>query len=77
MGKPAQQSSSEPPEQLALPLDDYGERWVTDPRHYAGQLHAGGRGTVALAHRHAGRWLERTYPVEAAIAAANAYRGRA
>lgn len=65
------------PEQLTLPLDMNGERWVTDPRHHAGQLHAGGRGTVALAHRHAGRWLERTYPVEAAIAAANAYRGRA
>ncbi|MDN5696465.1 MAG: hypothetical protein L0G70_00655 [Rubrobacter sp.] len=65
------------PEQLALPLDMNGERWVMDPRHYAGQLHAGGRGTVALAHRHAGRWLETTYPVEAAIAAANAYRGRA
>jgi hypothetical protein len=54
-----------------------GERWVKDPRHYAAQLHSGGRGTVALAQRHAGRWLERTYPVEAAVAAANAYRGRA
>lgn len=49
---------------------------MTDPRHHAGQLHAGGRGTVALAHRRAGKWLEHTYPVEAAIAAANAYRGR-
>jgi hypothetical protein len=67
----------EHPYQLALPLDDYGERWVKDPRHYAAQLHAGGRGTVALAQRYAGRWLERTYPVEAAVAAANAYRGRA
>lgn len=65
------------PYQLALPVDDYGERWVKDPRHYAGQLHAGGKGTVALAHRYAGHWLERTYPVEAAVAAANAYRGRA
>lgn len=65
------------PYQLALPLDDYGERWVRDPRHHAAQLHAGGKGTVALAHRHAGRWLEQTYPVEAAVAAANAYRGRA
>lgn len=65
------------PCQPELPLDMNGERWVTDPRCHAGQLHSGGRGTVALAHRHAGRWLERTYPVEAAIAAANAYRGRA
>jgi hypothetical protein len=54
-----------------------GERWVTDPRCHTAQFHLGGRGTVALAHRHAGRWLERTYPVEAAVAAANAYRGRA
>lgn len=65
------------PYQLALPLDMNGERWVTDPRHHASQLHSGGRGTVALAQRYAGRWLERTYPVEAAIATANAYRGRA
>lgn len=65
------------PEQVTLPLDMNGERWITGPRHHAGQLHAGGRGTVALAQKHAGRWLERTYPVEAAIAAANAYRGRA
>ena len=64
-------------EQLAFDLDVYDERWLTNPRHHAAQLHAGGRGTVALAHRHAGRWFERTYPVEAAVAAANAYRGRA
>ncbi|WP_047866601.1 hypothetical protein [Rubrobacter aplysinae] len=73
----ADPGSEQYPKQLALPLDMNGERWVTDPRHYAGQLHSGGRGTVALAHRNAGRWLERTYPVEAAVAAANAYRGRA
>lgn len=64
-------------EQLAFDLDPYDERWLTRPRHHAAQLHSGGRGTVALAYRHAGRWLERTYPVEAAVAAANAYRGRA
>ena len=62
--------------QLALDLFP-GERWITDPRLHGEQLHRGGLGCVAIAHKTSrGRWREAVYPVEVAIELLNHYRGR-
>jgi hypothetical protein len=63
--------------QLALDLYPDGEVWIREPRHHGEQIHGGGLGCVAIAHKTAkGGWREHVYPVEAAIELLNHYRGR-
>ncbi len=54
-----------------------GERYVTDPREHARQLHEGGLGIVVLGRKgNGGGWFERRYPVEVGIEVARHHAGK-
>ncbi len=71
---------SQHPDSGQLSLDLFpGEKWITDPRAHGEQLHAGGRGIVALGWKSGKerRFRQELYPVEVAIELANWWTDRA
>lgn len=70
--------AEEPQPSLELQLDLHpDEVWITDPQSHGRQMHAGGKGTVAITHNTLkGNWNEQVYPVEVGIELLKHYRGR-
>ena len=59
------------------PDPETGKLWIRGPRHHGAAVHAGGLGTVAIAHTTPkGSWRERSYPVEVALQLLNHHRGQ-
>ncbi len=62
-------------EQLELPLDPLGERWVKTPQQHARLMHEGGKGVVYVCRGgRGGAWRQKPYPVEVALEVARYYR---
>ena len=62
--------------QLVLQLYPEDLPRVRTPREHGELLHAGGLGTVAITTKPGGRWSQRIYPVEVALALLDHYRGQ-
>jgi len=62
--------------QLALALYPEDGPRVRTPREHGELLHAGGKGTVAVATKTGGKWSQTVYPVEVALGLLNHHQGQ-